>query len=223
MAVITISRELGSEGDFIAREVARILGYHFVDKAFIGNVLNQYGLVGFDNAYDSLPTFWEKFNAQKEECREMVVDMLNRVVRAVAQHDNVIILGRSGFAILSGFSDVFNVRIQAPYALRVKRLMLRKHITAYQAEDIIKDGDRVRAAFVQSFYGVQWGVASFFDLLIDTAKVPPELAVEWIVSAAKKISVQEQTDNSSITSIQVDPILVTAISSELVCLGELHE
>ena len=144
MAVITISRELGSDGDSIARQVASILGYHFVDKAFIGNVLSQYGLVEFDREYDALPTFWEKFNAQKEERREMMVDMLNRVVRAVAQHDNVIILGRSGFAILSGYSDVFNVRIQAPFPLRVKRVMVSKNITLYQAEDIIREGDRIR-------------------------------------------------------------------------------
>jgi cytidylate kinase len=215
MAVITISRELGSEGDTIARQIANHLGYHFVDKAFIGNLLSQYGLVEFDKEYDSLPTFWEKFNAQREERRGMMVDMLNRAVRALAQHDNVIILGRSGFAILSNFSEVLNVRIQAPLSLRVKRLMMRKNITADQAEGIIREGDRVRSAFIQSFYGVRWDIASAFDLSIDTSKVPPELAVEWIVSAVDKLTTEGTSVDSSITSIHIDPILATAISNEL--------
>ena len=220
MTVITISRELGSEGDSIARNVASALDYHFVDKAFIGNVLSQYGLVDFDKEYDSLPTFWEKFNAQKEERREMMVDMLNRVVRAVAQQDEVMILGRSGFAILAGFSDVLNVRIQAPFLLRVKRVMVRENVTAYQAEDIIKQGDQVRAAFINSFYGLKWDNASAFDLLIDTGKISPELAVEWIIAVSKALKAKVPIDEPTTTAIQVDPILITAISKELAKLKE---
>ena len=34
MSVITISRDFGSEGDYIAEKVAQILGYHFVNKEF---------------------------------------------------------------------------------------------------------------------------------------------------------------------------------------------
>ena len=54
MAVITVSREFGSGGDVIARNAAEALGYNFVDKEFIGKVLNQYGLVEFDKEYDAL-------------------------------------------------------------------------------------------------------------------------------------------------------------------------
>jgi hypothetical protein len=45
MAVMTISRELGSEGVTIAKKVAQELGYHFVDKDVIERVLDQYGFV----------------------------------------------------------------------------------------------------------------------------------------------------------------------------------
>ena len=215
MTVITISRELGSEGDAIARQVAQALDYYFVDKSFIGNVLNQYGLVEFEKEYDSLPTFWEKFNAQKDERRDMMVKMLNQVVRAVAQQGNVIILGRSGFAILGGFADVLNVRIQAPFSQRVRRLMLRHNITAYQAEDIIRQGDHVRASFIKSFYGLQWDTISSFDLVIDTGKIPPDMAVEWIIAVAEVFQKKEEFDESILSQIQVDPILVKAISNEL--------
>ena len=83
MSVITISREFGSEGDSIAERVAQTLGYHFVDKEFVGTVLSQYGLVEFDREYETLPSFREKFNAQREKRRDVMVDMLNQVVRAV--------------------------------------------------------------------------------------------------------------------------------------------
>jgi cytidylate kinase len=215
MVVITISRELGSDGDAIARQVAETLGYRFVDKSFIGKVLSQYGLVEFDKEYDILPTFWEKFNAQKEERREIMVDMLNRVVRAVAQPGKVVILGRSGFAILGGFDDVLNVRIQAPFWLRVKKVMVRKNITAYQAEDIVRQGDQVRSAFVKSFYGLQWDTASAFDLIINTGKISPDLAAQWIISVSEARLKKDVFNEPTIGLIQVDPILLTAISNEL--------
>ena len=65
MSVITISREFGSEGDTIAEKVAQALGYHLVDKAVIGSLLSQYGLVEFEKDYDVLPGFRERFSARK--------------------------------------------------------------------------------------------------------------------------------------------------------------
>ena len=137
----------------------------------------------------------------------------------MAQHGDVIILGRSGFAVLDGFIDVLNVRIQAPFSLRVKRVMERENITAYQAEDIVRQGDQVRAAFVNSFYGLKLNNAGAFDLLIDTAKIPPEFAVDWIVAVAKAPIVKHTLDDPTIAAIQVDPILDTAIANELIVLG----
>ena len=44
MSVITISRDFGSEGEYIAEKVAQALGYHCVDKEFFETVLKGYGL-----------------------------------------------------------------------------------------------------------------------------------------------------------------------------------
>ena len=123
MTVITISREFGSEGVVIAQQVAQTLGYHFVDQNFVGTILGQYGYVEFDEEYANLPTFWERFDAQREKHREVMIDMPNRVIRAVAHHGNVVILGRSGFEVLGRFADVLHVRLQAPFSVRMKRIM----------------------------------------------------------------------------------------------------
>ena len=157
MSVITISREFGSEGDSIAHKVAQALGYHFVDQKFIGIILGQYGYVEFDKEYASLPTFWERFDAQREKERDVMVGMLNRVIQAVARHGNVVILGRSGFEVLSGFADVLHVRLQAPFLVRVRRVMSQQSIPFEQAEEIVKKSDKVRVAFVEEFYRVSWG------------------------------------------------------------------
>jgi len=43
MAVITIAREMGSEGDRLGRELAQALGYEFLDKEIIRKVANRIG------------------------------------------------------------------------------------------------------------------------------------------------------------------------------------
>ena len=217
MAVITVSRKPGNQGDYIAKKAAHILGYHYVDKTFIEAVLSQYGLVEFDEAYNSIPSFWEKFDAQKEERREMMVSMLNRVMRAVACHGNVVILGRSGFFLFEGYTDVLNVHIQAPLAFRIEQIMQRDKVTRDKAEAIVKHGDEVRATFVKSFYGIDWNITTAFDLLIDTSKIPSEMAVRWLVEAARELEGKGRDQEPTSASIQVDPILAAAVSKALQC------
>jgi cytidylate kinase len=215
MSVITISREFGSEGDTIAEKVAQALGYHLVDKAMIGSLLSQYGLVEFERDYDVLPGFRDRFSGQKAQRRDQMVSMLNQIVRAVAQRGNVVIVGRSGFAIIQGFADVLNVRIQTPLPVRVNRVMAQQQISAEQAETIVKENDKARLAFIESFYKAKWDAASAFDLVIDTSKVSPDLAATWLIDAAKALSERTADDRPTCSSIQVDPILAGAVSDAL--------
>jgi cytidylate kinase len=217
MSVITISREFGSEGDTIAKRVAQTLGYHFVDQKFIGVILGQYGYVEFDKEYATLPTFWERFDAQREKQRDVMVNMLNQVIQAVAQHGNVVILGRSGFEVLGGFADVLHVRLQAPFPVRVGRVMAQQQIPAEQAEAVVKNNDKVRVAFVEEFYRVPWGAIHAFDLVVNTGKVSPHLATDWVVEAARAFTTNLETDKPAIASIEVDRILAEAVSDVLKC------
>jgi len=221
MSVITISREFGSEGDAIAQKVAQTLGYHFVDQKFIGVILGQYGYVEFDREYKSLPTFWERFDAQREKQRDVMVTMLNRVIQAVAHHGNVVILGRSGFEVLSGFADVFHVRIQAPFSIRVGRVMDQQNITFDEAELLVKQNDKVRLAFVEEFYRVPWGAVQSFDLVVNTGKIFPDVAANWVIDAANIFVSSMEIGKPTTASIEVDRILADAVSDALKC-NQLH-
>ena len=213
MTVITISREFGSEGETIAENTAQALGCHLVDKEFIGKVLDQYGLVGFEREYETTLGFWEKYSRQ----REMMVDMLNQVVLAVAKHGNVVILGRSGYAILAGFADVLHVRLQAPLSVRIARMMAQQKIPLEQAEAVVKENDKVRLTFVEEFYRVPWGAVQSFDLVINTGKISSDLATNWVIDAAKAFVVAPEFAKLTTTSIVVDSVLAATVSAGLEC------
>ena len=217
MSVITVSRDYGSDGDIIAQQAAETLGYHFVDLKFIGTILGQYGYVEFDKEYKNMPTFWERFDVEREKQRDVMVTMLNQVIQAVAHHGNVVILGRSGFEVLRGFADVFHVRVQAPFSVRVGRVMQQQKVTSEEAELIVKSRDKVRLAFVEEFYKVPWGSIQAFDLIVNTGKISPDLATTWVINGVKAFMTGRETDQPTTASIVVDRVLAESVSGVLEC------
>jgi cytidylate kinase len=212
MAVITISRELGSEGSNIAHQVAKALGYGMVDKKTIEHVLSQYGYVQFGKDYESAPNFWERMDPNKTN----MISMLNRVLQAMASFGNVVIMGRGSFAVLGDFIDVLNVRLQAPLSVRIRRMMTERHIKDMDtAEALVRESDKVRSAFIQSWYGIRWDQSDAFDLVIDTSKVPPDMAARWIIEAHKGLKDLHMSFKPSTQTIQVDRVLAGAVADAL--------
>lgn len=214
MAVVTISREYGSAGSLIARQVAQALGYHFVNKKIIEDVLIQYGYVEFRQEYDSVPGFWAAFDLRRAE----MMNMLNRVIQALAHHNNVVILGRGSFIVLPGLANVLNVRIQAPLPVRLERVMVQEKIAdRASAEAIVRENDRLRSSFIESLYGVKWDTAGAFDLVIDTGKIAPEMAVKWVVEETRSLSAALPDKAPTTNRLHVDSILVAAVEDVLKC------
>jgi cytidylate kinase len=213
MAVITISRALGSGGFEIARQVAARLGYEFVDKQTTDAIFRQYGLTRFDELYGSVPSFLDLLNANNL----LLVAMANEILEAVAKRGNVVILGRAGFALLGGYADVLNVRIQAPFAERVRRVMAREGLTDLQAvEARVKEDDNVHRMYVQRFYNKQWDEPSNFDLNLDTGSLSSDNAVKQIVEAVRALEQKAPGKDAATTAqIEVDPVLADAVAKAI--------
>jgi cytidylate kinase len=219
MTVITISREYGSGGDQLAEKVAQALGYHLVDKAFVSAVLCQYGLTEFDSEYEKQPGFWEGFDTEKAERRETMVRMLNQVVRAVARHGNVVILGRSGYAILAGLADVLHVRLQAPLDDRIELVRNATNVSLLEATALVKENDKMRKAFVESFYRVPWESALAFDIALNTSRVPVNVATDWVIQAAK-LPPRNLDIRMTTKQLEVDAVMQQTVSEKLKCAIE---
>ena len=216
MTIITISREFGSGGDRLASQVAKTLGFHLVDKVFISDVLCEYGLTEFDMQYDNKVGFWEGFDVDKTERRETMVTMLNRVIRMVARHGNSVILGRSGYAILGGFADVMHVRVHAPFEARVATVCREQALPESEARALVKNKDKIRTAFVESFYRVPWDSPQAFDVSLNTAVVSVDMATAWVVEAAKRLK-SCSPEGPTTSQLEFDPVLMQAVTEKLGC------
>lgn len=212
MSVVTVSREMGSQGRYIAERAAQSLGFHFVDKRTIAEILSQYGFGDFRQEYDTAASFWTRFDSRRAD----MMKMLDRVVQLLARHGDVVILGRGSFAVLGGLADVLNVRVQAPLPLRVKRVMARQQISDPDiAEAAVKESDSLRANFIESFYKVRWDAANAFDLVVDTGKVPPELTITCLVEMVKALKARQGDADRTTGTLEEDRILANVVAGVL--------
>jgi len=211
MAVITISREYLSWGGTIALRVADELGYHFVTKDTFEKILRQYGLIQLDEMQKK-SSFWTFADASNQE----LISVLNKTILGFAQLDNMVILGRGGFAVLQEYTNVLNVRVQASAEARAERLMKLDGLDNISvAKKQITENDKARASFVKGFYDADPYNTKSFQLVLDTGIISAEMAVDWIVTAVRKLDERSLSNETTTKGIKVEPILAGAIQQVL--------
>jgi cytidylate kinase len=212
VAVITVSRQAGCKGRYIAENLAEALGYHFADYATAERLMLQCGYARTPEVYQSVPDFWDRFTRRGLE-RDEINIMLRSVTLAMARHGNVVMLGRGCYAPLQGLSDVINVRLKAPLPLRIERVRQDLLLTPDEAAAFVEEKDMLVADFARTSYGLSSDDLSPFDLVIDTGKAHPDSVVRFV---AEVVSAQAAEGGGGPTAamLEVDPVVASAVSDE---------
>ncbi|HQA14856.1 MAG TPA: cytidylate kinase-like family protein [Ornithinibacter sp.] len=209
MAVVTISRQLGSYGGKVGRGVAKALGYAYADSDVIEKVFRTYGLTRLSHLYSKPPRLWELFNYDSL----LTVSMLNETIQALAKRGNVVIVGRGGFAVLKGLADVVNVRVTAGADTRAARVSERDAVDAATAASRVAADDEARARFVSLFYGADSSDPSAFDVTLSTDAATSADAVAEIVNAV--LALEKTPAGTTAAALEVDPVLAAAVADAL--------
>jgi cytidylate kinase len=185
MAVITISRQMGTLGCQVADAVARCLNYRQVWREVINEAASraaapEVALATIDEL-DLLglrPSVKER-KAYHEAVREIMVEL--------AEEGNVVIVGRAGQAILRGVEGVLHVRLYAEIDLRVQRTAEKHGISLEAARKQVETSDQARTRYLRRYYNVRWDDPDLYDLMVNTATLGPELAAQVICSGLAKV------------------------------------
>jgi cytidylate kinase len=180
MAILTISREYGSGGREIGRRVAERLGYQYVDKERLFQDLEQVG-ARWGKAARELdevcPTVWERYDWQYRG----YVAQVESLILDYAAGDRVVIIGRGGSFLLQGIPFCLRVRLVAPLADRLERIMVRESLNSTAAARLITQVDGDRACFIKSNYGVDWDEDRWYDMTLNTVGLTYDRVVEILV------------------------------------------
>ncbi len=211
MAIVTISRDVGSGGLELARRTAELADYRIADKNVIEHIMREYGFVQFDKSYEASSGL---FNAE-EDLTERTITFLDRVIRALARADRVVIVGRGGFAPLAGFADALHVRATAPFQVRVDRVMRENGIEARaDAERYVVKRDKARRGFVARYYGARWEDSSPFDLVVNMETIGVEPVAQLLAETLDQLDGTPR-GKPSVLDIDVDALLLEVAEKRL--------
>ncbi len=177
--IINIGRQFGSGGLGVANELGRMLGIPVYNNQLISKAAEESG-------------FSEQFFASKDEKRSLfniasffsagrytmsdnylseneLFRIQGEVITKLASEGPAIFVGRCSDYILREREDTLDVFVCAPLQDRIDRVSEREGISPQEAADIIRRSDRTRETYYNYFTFGNWGVASNYDLCIDSS------------------------------------------------------
>jgi cytidylate kinase len=209
MAVITMSRQVGSGADQVASRVASELGLRQFGKRAMTQVASDVGIAPseiVDYSIDEYEArnFFERLFSRRREVAEVTtwagrggarstrvldeagaIDLIAATMAAAYERGTMLIMGRGGQAILEDKVDVLHVRVVAPLEYRVKRLQEERELMAAQARRFALERDRAAAEYLRQFHYIDWDDPTVYDLVVNVGKLGVDGATTLIVSAAK--------------------------------------
>jgi cytidylate kinase len=206
MAVITISRELGSQGDRVVDILCDALGYCRVDKAVLSQIAEEAGIDvkavlakevsvsqrpklisdQMTSLYGRAPSAFSKKASMDDQTYARVV---RETTERFARQGNAVIIGRGGQMILRDWPQALHVHLYAAPEIRTRRVMESLKISELEAKRRISASDEQKRQYIRNMHqNTNWKDLKYYHLAIDTGSISPEVAAQIIILATQHIS-----------------------------------
>lgn len=197
--IITISREFGSAGRTIGKQLAERLGYKYYDKELVKQVADE---TGFDPSYieeagehsasksplsyifsaPGVPGVMKGLSAS-----DFLWCIQRNVILKIADESPCVIVGRCADFILRDRDDVLNVFIHAPMQARAERIVRLYGESDKSPEQRLKEKDKRRRNNYKHYTGQDWGMSQNYHITLDSAAVGIDRCVDILEGLAKEI------------------------------------
>lgn len=183
--VVTISREFGSGGHRIGKELAAKMGVPFYDKELLSIAAKQSGIcedlfIKHDESYSNsllyslvmgsyAPSPDGRLNNNEMPLNHKIFLAQFETIRELAKEPCVIV-GRCADYVLKDSPNVINFFITGNIIDKKKRILERYDIEKNKAEDFIRKTDKRRAGYYNYYTDLKWGEAKNYDLCLNSSK-----------------------------------------------------
>ncbi|MBO4454880.1 MAG: cytidylate kinase-like family protein [Bacteroidales bacterium] len=200
--IITIGRQFGSGGKQVASAIGERLGIPVYDQELIVSAANKSGLSPeFIRQSDEhrhlsglggilgLGRFWH--NAGNLVDDNELFRIQSEAIRDLASQGSAVFVGRASDYVLRDM-DTVDVFICAPIEARTQRVAERLGISPEDAVTLIEKKDKTRKEYYDLFtLGDNWGVASNYDLCIDSSVLGIEGTSELIIQFVRQAELRK--------------------------------
>jgi cytidylate kinase len=189
--VITVSRQHGSSGSRIAEMLAKRFDYTLLHRDVIDRICNSSGtrrhiIESLDGHVKSQIAIWcDSMVAQRYLDTHDYVRLLLETIKSVAELGGVVVVGR-GSSFIVGPDRGLHVRVVAPREVRIERLMQYRHMSRKEAVHDVDARDHERETWVRKVFARDVGDPEAYDLVVNTAGISLEAAIDVIAVAARE-------------------------------------
>ena len=211
MAIITVSREMGTGAYQIASEIAQKLKYTLIDGPKIKSLASKYGITPeLLQMVDEKPPSYVTAEDRK---RAAALNSIELIILDLARKGNVVIYGRGGQDLLNDCKNVLRLRFIADFEERVERFAEREWIDPDMARSLIRRSDHQRGGFIHFYFDRDWHDPNNYDLVFNTSRLSPSTIVESIIATAKEPSLKESEKSAGtvIDSVILSKKIETAL------------
>jgi cytidylate kinase len=188
LPVITLSREPGSGGKFVAKAVAERLGLELFHQEIINAMAEN-----ADTTTRIIRTLDERSLSMIEDWVSAAISerhlwpddvsrVLMRVIGTIGRHGKAIIVGRGANFILPP-ENRFRVRIIAPLEMRVNHVAETYSVPKKEAKRRVLRTESDRQAFVRKYFYSDISDPANYDMILNTGRLSVESAAAAICSA----------------------------------------
>lgn len=184
--VVTIGRQLGSNGKVIGKALAERLGFTFYDKDKIAQVAKESGLSeNLFEGIDEKPTnsllyalvmgvqsgkgLYYQYNDVLNG--DNIFKLQSDVIKGIAKNGSCIIVGRCADYILRKDPGLVTLFLYADPDLRAKTLMERDGMSEKDAYNAINKADKRRSNYYNFYTNNTWGDVNNYNLCLDTGSL----------------------------------------------------
>lgn len=198
MAIITISRKMGSLGNAIAQALAEELGYQLLSRDLISTLLIDSGLAETNVVKTfseesgpplaSGPSLLDNFVLD----RDRLLCYIKTALYSFARQDRVIILGMGAQVLFHHLPNTLRVKITAPLDVRQQRVQQRYACDEHYANHLVAVSDQARSGFTRYFFNEDWEALHFYDLMVNTERISVAGAVRVIANEVPEFDRDDQ-------------------------------
>lgn len=194
--IFNIGRQFGSGGRIVAEKLGQKLGIPVYDSKLISRAAEESGFSPY--LFRKTDETKSKFSLRSFFCSqdfgqpenyvnsEELFKIQSAVIRNIAEKESAIIIGRCSDYILRDLDCTVDVFVCSPKEKRKATVSKRLGVSEEKAEEIMSKKDRSRETYYNFFTFGNWGVASNYDLCIDSSALGIEGTADFIIEFARR-------------------------------------
>jgi cytidylate kinase len=188
---IAVSRSAGAGGTTFAARLGEALEWPVLGSEIVDLIAETFQLDGaMVHMLDDAKANWVR-DVLGDLMPHQVINLdtyvhhLSRVMRLIALHGNVVLVGRGAQFFLPGNRGLA-VRLVASNEERLRRVRAAEHMDEAAARRHIDDVDRRRAYFAKHYFGRDVDDPTLYDLVLNRSKLTDDELVETVLTMCHK-------------------------------------